>query len=212
MISEDAGGGWRPDEPRGGQTGGHPPTRSAHAEISHTRQVRTSARHTKSPTQTPIASLTPPRFASRVARTSVVPASQSAGSSRLHSGSYRLSPAASPPEPCTLHPPRARRVLGNMALLPPPVQRAAARVMRRTRHHNGGVVNICMSYTGREDMLQAALACRRGGATACAGVLACAPLRRSGGAAPVDPGAGTYRPVCALARPAAHPTSASRLA
>lgn len=58
-------------------------------------------------------------------------------------------------------PPSTRRVLGNLGLLPPAVQRAAARVMHRTWHHDGGVVNICMSYTGREDMLQAALACRR---------------------------------------------------
>lgn len=74
----------------------------------------------------------------------------------------RASPPRPPPNRCAAPAAFLRhRILGNLGLLPPAVQRAAARVMHETRLHDGGVVNICMSYTGREDMLQAALACRR---------------------------------------------------
>lgn len=39
------------------------------------------------------------------------------------------------------------RVIGELELLPPGVQRAAAKVMSATRRNSGGVLNICFSYT-----------------------------------------------------------------
>lgn len=39
------------------------------------------------------------------------------------------------------------RVIGDLSLAPPSVQRAAARVMQATRHHSRCVLNICFSYT-----------------------------------------------------------------
>jgi ditrans,polycis-polyprenyl diphosphate synthase len=47
------------------------------------------------------------------------------------------------------------QVLGDLELLPPHVQRAAAEAMRITRHHDRAVLNICMAYTAREEMLTA---------------------------------------------------------
>ncbi len=38
------------------------------------------------------------------------------------------------------------RVLGDLSLLPEPVQAAAARVMDATEQHTGGTLNICFSY------------------------------------------------------------------
>ena len=38
------------------------------------------------------------------------------------------------------------RVLGDLTLLPEPVQAAAQRVMDATEHHAGGTLNICLSY------------------------------------------------------------------
>lgn len=47
------------------------------------------------------------------------------------------------------------QVLGDLELLPPHVQRAAAKAMRVSRHHDRAVLNICMAYTAREEMLTA---------------------------------------------------------
>jgi undecaprenyl diphosphate synthase len=47
------------------------------------------------------------------------------------------------------------QVLGALELLPPHVQRAAAKAMRVSRHHDRAVLNICMAYTAREEMLTA---------------------------------------------------------
>ena len=52
------------------------------------------------------------------------------------------------------------RVLGCLGLLPAHVQRAAARAMAATARHTGPVVNICLAYTGSEDMRQSAAALR----------------------------------------------------
>ena len=51
------------------------------------------------------------------------------------------------------------QVLGELHLLPASLQRAAARVMAATWHHEGGpVLNVCFAYTGREDIAQAVAA------------------------------------------------------
>ncbi len=39
------------------------------------------------------------------------------------------------------------RVIGDLSLLPRPVQAAAARSMAATSQHTGGILNICFSYT-----------------------------------------------------------------
>eukprot|EP00898_Chlorokybus_atmophyticus_P001482 jgi/Chlat1/2334/Chrsp17S02803 len=52
----------------------------------------------------------------------------------------------------------AIRVLGNLSMLPPKVQRAAARAMYATAHHKGAVLNICLAYTARNEMTAAAVA------------------------------------------------------
>jgi len=48
-------------------------------------------------------------------------------------------------------------VLGELELLPPGLQRAAAGVMAATWHHNGPVLNVCFAYTGRGDIAQVPL-------------------------------------------------------
>eukprot|EP00232_Nephroselmis_pyriformis_P011710 CAMPEP_0182894196 /NCGR_PEP_ID=MMETSP0034_2-20130328/24932_1 /TAXON_ID=156128 /ORGANISM="Nephroselmis pyriformis, Strain CCMP717" /LENGTH=223 /DNA_ID=CAMNT_0025027971 /DNA_START=69 /DNA_END=736 /DNA_ORIENTATION=- len=52
-------------------------------------------------------------------------------------------------------------VLGDLSLLPPGVQRAAARVMHATRHNSRGTLNICLSYTSRHEMAHAVGTVRR---------------------------------------------------
>jgi ditrans,polycis-polyprenyl diphosphate synthase len=47
------------------------------------------------------------------------------------------------------------RVIGDLDRLPRDVQRAAAEVMIATAHHTRAALNICLAYTGRQDMLQA---------------------------------------------------------
>jgi len=47
------------------------------------------------------------------------------------------------------------QVLGELRLLPPGLQRAAAGAMTATWHHDGPVLNVCFAYTGREDIAQA---------------------------------------------------------
>ena len=47
------------------------------------------------------------------------------------------------------------QVLGELKLLPPGLQRAAANAMSATWHHDGPVLNVCVAYTGREDIAQA---------------------------------------------------------
>nr|AJU57197.1 dehydrodolichyl diphosphate synthase [Dunaliella viridis] len=47
------------------------------------------------------------------------------------------------------------RVVGDLSLAPPGVQRAAATVMRATQHHTKAVLNICFSYTSSQEILQA---------------------------------------------------------
>jgi ditrans,polycis-polyprenyl diphosphate synthase len=58
---------------------------------------------------------------------------------------------------------RARvRVLGDLGLLPPRVARAAARCAAATATHTGPRVNICLAYTGRDDLAAAAAAVAAG--------------------------------------------------
>ena len=47
------------------------------------------------------------------------------------------------------------QVLGDLDLLPAHVQHKAAEAMRVSRHHDRAVLNICMAYTAREEMLTA---------------------------------------------------------
>lgn len=47
------------------------------------------------------------------------------------------------------------RVIGDLSLLPAPVQRAANQVMQATRHHQRCRLNICMAYTSRQEMAHA---------------------------------------------------------
>ena len=54
------------------------------------------------------------------------------------------------------------QVLGDLELLPPHVQRAAAEAMRVSRHHDRAILNICMAYTAREEMLSATRELARG--------------------------------------------------
>mmetsp|Transcript_40734 Transcript_40734/g.68206 ORF Transcript_40734/g.68206 Transcript_40734/m.68206 type:complete len:492 (-) Transcript_40734:238-1713(-) len=61
------------------------------------------------------------------------------------------------------------RVIGDLDRLPRDVQRAAAEVMIATAHHKRAALNICLAYTGRQDMLQAMEAVQEGVAS---GVLA----------------------------------------
>ncbi len=46
------------------------------------------------------------------------------------------------------------RILGNLALLPERVKRAAARVMLKTWNHDQLTLNICFSYSSGEEMIQ----------------------------------------------------------
>ena len=39
------------------------------------------------------------------------------------------------------------RVIGDLALAPPAVRAAAAKIMDSTKHHNKAILNICFSYT-----------------------------------------------------------------
>jgi ditrans,polycis-polyprenyl diphosphate synthase len=54
------------------------------------------------------------------------------------------------------------RVLGALGALPRAVAVAAARVDAATATHDGPRVNICLAYTGREDMASAAAAVAEG--------------------------------------------------
>mmetsp|Transcript_19528 Transcript_19528/g.49294 ORF Transcript_19528/g.49294 Transcript_19528/m.49294 type:complete len:295 (-) Transcript_19528:354-1238(-) len=54
------------------------------------------------------------------------------------------------------------RVIGELQLLPPKVQLAAARVMSATQSHTRGVLNICFSYTSQHEISAAAEAVARG--------------------------------------------------
>ncbi|KNE68887.1 di-trans,poly-cis-decaprenylcistransferase [Allomyces macrogynus ATCC 38327] len=47
------------------------------------------------------------------------------------------------------------RILGDVRLLPINVQRAAAEAERRTCHHAGAILNICIPYTSRHEILTA---------------------------------------------------------
>ncbi|KAJ3364543.1 cis-prenyltransferase [Allomyces javanicus] len=47
------------------------------------------------------------------------------------------------------------RILGDVRLLPINVQRAAAEAERRTCHHAGAILNICIPYTSRNEILTA---------------------------------------------------------
>ena len=47
------------------------------------------------------------------------------------------------------------RVVGDLALLPEGVRRAAERAVAETRDNTGGTLNICLAYTGRDDIAQA---------------------------------------------------------
>ena len=47
------------------------------------------------------------------------------------------------------------RVVGDLALLPEGVRRAAERAVAETRENTGGTLNICLAYTGRDDIAQA---------------------------------------------------------
>eukprot|EP01052_Picozoa_sp_SAG31_P043942 SAG31_NODE_7489_length_1675_cov_1.515863_2_plen_168_part_00 len=52
-----------------------------------------------------------------------------------------------------LHKHRVRlNVLGDISLLPAHVQRAAARVTLATRNNDGPTLNVCLSYTARQEM------------------------------------------------------------
>eukprot|EP00192_Tetraselmis_astigmatica_P021904 CAMPEP_0117648920 /NCGR_PEP_ID=MMETSP0804-20121206/679_1 /TAXON_ID=1074897 /ORGANISM="Tetraselmis astigmatica, Strain CCMP880" /LENGTH=263 /DNA_ID=CAMNT_0005454589 /DNA_START=165 /DNA_END=956 /DNA_ORIENTATION=- len=48
------------------------------------------------------------------------------------------------------------KVLGELALLPLPLQQAAARVMKATSQNKGGALNICFSYTAHHEISTAA--------------------------------------------------------
>jgi undecaprenyl diphosphate synthase len=47
------------------------------------------------------------------------------------------------------------QVIGDLALLPPRVQKAAARAMLVSRHFDNAILNICLSYTSRQEILSA---------------------------------------------------------
>ena len=47
------------------------------------------------------------------------------------------------------------RVLGNTALLPVEVRKAAAEAVKATRHHSKAVLNICCPYTARHEIVTA---------------------------------------------------------
>mmetsp|Transcript_65718 Transcript_65718/g.161806 ORF Transcript_65718/g.161806 Transcript_65718/m.161806 type:complete len:440 (+) Transcript_65718:251-1570(+) len=54
------------------------------------------------------------------------------------------------------------QVLGDLALLPERVQRAASRAMRLSKHHKRAILNICLSYTSRQEMHCASVEMLRG--------------------------------------------------
>lgn len=57
---------------------------------------------------------------------------------------------------------RARvHVSGDLAALPTAVREAAAAVMEATRANDGPMLNVCMAYTGREDVARAVVETRR---------------------------------------------------
>ncbi|KAI9178940.1 cis-prenyltransferase [Blastocladiella emersonii ATCC 22665] len=53
------------------------------------------------------------------------------------------------------------RVMGDVSMLPIPVQRAAYEVERSTRHNHGAILNICIPYTARHEMREAVMTVRR---------------------------------------------------
>ena len=47
------------------------------------------------------------------------------------------------------------QVIGDLTLLPPRVQKAAARAMLVSRHFDNAILNICLSYTSRQEIMSA---------------------------------------------------------
>lgn len=45
------------------------------------------------------------------------------------------------------------QIIGDLSLLPPRVQRAAAKAMLVSKHFDRAILNICLSYTSRQEIL-----------------------------------------------------------
>ncbi|CAD5110956.1 unnamed protein product [Dimorphilus gyrociliatus] len=54
------------------------------------------------------------------------------------------------------------RILGNLSLLPKDIQKLVSRAMKMTLNNNQATLNVCLSYTSREEIAQAMKKCAQG--------------------------------------------------